>query len=354
MRIWSLRPSQFTSWRLFPAILFALATVGLTGCPTAGTSSSKTGDTIKILNVSYDPTRELWKDLNQAFVPAYAKETGTLLQIGQSHGASGSQARAIIDGLEADVATLSIKSDVDAIRKKGLIKENWESTFPNNSLPYTSTVVFVVRKGNPRRIKDWKDLTKGDIQIITASPKTSGNGKLSFLAAWGTVLADGGTRDEAIRFVKEIYRRVPVLDTGARGATSTFAQKKIGDVHLALESEAWLEVQESKGELEIVYPPQSIVHEPHIAIVDANVDRRQIRPHVEAYLNFLYSPEGQEIIARHHFRPTDPAVVARHADRFPAMNMFSITDLAADWDDAHKQFFAENGLFDQIYVDLRK
>ncbi|HWL09095.1 MAG TPA: sulfate ABC transporter substrate-binding protein, partial [Planctomicrobium sp.] len=242
------------------ASLLLLLTFSLSaGCAKTKENAGASGTTLKLLNASYDPTRELWKDLNQAFIPAYEKETGIKLQVSQSHGASGSQARAIIDGLEADVATLSIKSDIDAIRKKGLIKEGWETTFPNHSLPYTSTVVFVVRKGNPKQIKDWPDLIQGDIKVITASPKTSGNGKLSFLAAWGNVLANGGTREDAEKFVSQLYQRVPVLDTGARGATSTFAQKKIGDVHLALESEAWLEVKEAGGELEIIYPPQSII-----------------------------------------------------------------------------------------------
>lgn len=338
---------QFLLW-MFIAALQAF------GCRPQDAGSNPKPTTVKLLNVAYDPTRELWKDVNQAFIPYYEKETGIKLQISQSHGASGSQARAIIDGLEGDVATLSIKSDIDAIRKKGLIKENWEQSFPNNSLPYTSTVVFVVRKGNPKQIKDWPDLIQENIQVITPSPKTSGNGKLSFLAAWGNVIANGGSRDDALKFVTKLYQRVPVLDTGARGATSTFSQKKIGDVHIALESEARLEIKEADGALEIVYPPQSIVHEPHIAIVDANVDRRGIREHAEAYLKFLYTPTGQEIIASHHFRPSDPAIQETHRQNFPLIKMFTITDFATDWEDAHKQFFAEGGIFDQVYSQIKK
>jgi sulfate transport system substrate-binding protein len=304
---------------------------------------------ITLLNVSYDPTRELWKEINKAFVSHYEKETGTKLTIKQSHGSSGSQARAIIDGLEADVATLSIWSDTNSLKKAGLIKDQWEATFPHRSLPYTSTVVFVTRKGNLKKLKDWPDLIKGDTQIITPSPRTSGNGKLSFLAAWGSVIAAGGNEDDARKFVTELYRRVPVLDAGARGATTTFAQKGVGDVHLALENEAMLEVREAAGELQIVYPSISIIHEPHIAIVDRVVDARGTREVAVKYLEFLYSPEGQEIIARNYFRPADPETNARHVMQFPNIKRFAITDYARDWTDAHDRFFIEGAIFDQIY-----
>ena len=305
---------------------------------------------ITLLNVSYDPTRELWKEINSAFTLRYEKDTGVKLNIRQSHGSSGSQARAIIDGLEADVATLSIWSDTNSLQKAGLIKDDWETTFPNRSLPYTSTVVFVTRKGNPKNVKDWSDLIKGDTQVITPSPRTSGNGKLSFLAAWGSVISAGGSKEDASKFVSELYRRVPVLDAGARGATTTFAQKGVGDVHLALENEALLEIAESKGELEVVYPPQSIVHEPHVAIVDKRVDAQGTRDVAEAYLKFLYTPEGQEIIAENHFRPTDASVLKKHSDKFPEMRMFTIADFVADWDEAQSHFFAEGALFDQIFA----
>lgn len=334
-------------WGYQVAGLFVLLLV------TAGCFGAKAKDH-QLLNVSYDPTRELWKDVNLAFIPAYEKETGIRLSILQSHGASGSQARAVIDGLDADVATLSIWSDTNAIHKKGMMKAGWEDEFPNRSLPYTSTVVFVVRKGNPKGIKDWKDLVSGDVTIVTPNPKTSGNGKLSLLAAWGNVIASGGTEEDARKFIADLYHRVPVLDTGARGATSTFAQKGIGDVHIALESEAWLEIEESTGALEIVYPKHSILHEPHVAIVDSIVDRKGTRDHAKAYLSFLYSRPGQEIIAKHHFRPSDPEVMAEHSEHFPQMKMFTITDFADGWDSVQKKFFADGGLFDQIYAEAQK
>jgi sulfate transport system substrate-binding protein len=317
--------------------------------PSTANQSPGNSKPITLLNVSYDPTRELWKDINAAFVPHYRRETGVELSIKQSHGSSGSQARAIIDGLEADVATLSIWSDTNLLQKNGLLKQHWEVSFPNRSLPYTSTVVFVTRKGNPLGLKDWPDLIKGQVQIITPSPRTSGNGKLSFLAAWGSVIAAGGTDEEAQQFVRELYRRVPVLDAGARGATTTFAQKGVGDVHLALENEALLEVRESAGELQIVYPPQSIIHEPHIAVVDKIVDQRNTRVEAEAYLKFLYTPEAQEIIARNFFRPSDPDVLKKYETQFPHLRMFKITDFVPDWDLAQTKFFADGAMFDRIY-----
>jgi sulfate/thiosulfate-binding protein len=339
-------------------LLFAVALTGLIslGCSeqrSAGdkaTAEQAAPKEITLLNVSYDPTRELWKEINQAFVTLYEKEKGIKLTIKQSHGSSGSQARAIIDGLEADVATLSIWSDTNSLKKAGLIKAQWEATFPNRSLPYTSTVVFVTRKGNPKNLKDWPDLIKGDTQIITPSPRTSGNGKLSFLAAWGSVVAAGGSREDAKAFVTELYRRVPVLDAGARGATTTFAQKGVGDVHLALENEALLEIAESKGELEVVYPPQSILHEPHIAVVDQRVDAQGTRAVAEEYLSFLYTAEGQEIIAKNHFRPTDESVLKKYSGSFPEIRMFTITDFVANWDEAQSQFFADGAIFDQIFA----
>lgn len=229
---------------------------------------------IELLNVSYDPTRELWRDINATFIPIYEKETGSKLSIKQSHGASSTQARSVIDGLEADVVTIASIIDTDAIARKGLINEGWVDLLPNRSLPYYSTIVFVVRKGNPKGIQDWPDLVKPGVEIITPNPKTSGNGYLSFFCAWGSVLLRGGSREDAVDYVTKLYRQVPVLDSGARGATTTFVQKKIGDVHLAWENEAHLEVREAKGELELVYPPISIRAEPHVAVVDANVDRK--------------------------------------------------------------------------------
>lgn len=316
---------------------------------TAATSKSNDGSAIELLNVSYDPTRELWRAVNEQFIPRFEQEHGRKLAIKQSHGGSSTQARAVMDGLDADVVTLALWSDTDAIRKQGLIKENWADRLPNRSLPYFSTIVFVVRKGNPRGIKDWPDLVKPGVQIITPNPKTSGNGKLSFLAAWGSVLHRGGSGDEARKFVGELYRHVPVLDTGARGATTTFAQKGTGDVHLTWENEAHLEVRESQGELELVYPAVSIRAEPHVAVVDANVDRKGTREAAEAYLKFLYSDEAQATIAANFYRPTNAEILARHKDVFHEIELFPVTKVAADFDDAQTKFFAEGAIFDSLY-----
>ena len=305
----------------------------------------------ELLNVSYDPTRELWRELNGRFVDRFEGEKGVRLTIRQSHGGSGSQARAVIDGLEADVVTLAMHSDTDAIRRAGLIEPGWEERLPNRSLPYLSTIVFVVRKGNPQGVRDWPDLTRPGVRIITPNPKTSGNGKWAFLAAWGSVIHSGGTEAAAMDFVRRVYARVPVLDTGARAATMTFAQKGIGDVHLTWENEAHLEVQESGGGLEIVYPPASVRAEPHVALVDASVRRKGTRPAAEAYLRFLYTPEAQEVFALHYYRPTDESVGAGHRDRFPAIDLFPATILAPTWDEIDGRFFAEGAAFDQILAE---
>lgn len=339
------------TFRATPLLLLTaliLFTVMVAGC-NLGSGDGQAGKPVELLNASYDPTRELWKGLNEAFASHYQQEMGKTVTIKQSHGASASQARAIIDGLEADVATLSIWSDTDALRKQGLLKDQWEEGLPNRSLPYTSTVVFVVRKGNPKGVQDWSDLSKPNVVVITPNPKTSGNGRLSFLAAWGSVILGGGTEEQAREFVTKLYRNVPVLDTGARGSTATFAMKGIGDVHLTMESEAYLEVRESKGELEVVYPPLSILHEPHITVVDKVVDRKQTREAAEAYLKFLYTPKGQEIIARNYYRPTDPNVAAKYASQFPQVKLFAITELVSNWDEAQGKFFAEGSIFDGIY-----
>jgi sulfate/thiosulfate-binding protein len=305
------------------------------------------GKTLELLNVSYDPTRELWRALNEKFIAQYAKETGTTLTIKQSHGGSGAQARAIIDGLEADVATLALWPDTDAIRKAGLIANGWEGHLPNHSVAYNSTIVFVVRKGNPKGIKDWPDIVKPGIEIVTPSPKTSGNGKLSLLAAWGSVTQRGGTEEQAKEFVTKLYKQAPVLDSGARGSTTTFAQKKIGDVHLTWENEAYPEVAESGGALEIVHPPISIFVEPPLAVIDANVKRKGTREAAEAYVKFLFTKAGQEIIAKYYYRPIDPAVL--QAANFPQMTRFPITVLATDWNAVNAKFFADGGVFDSIY-----
>jgi sulfate/thiosulfate-binding protein len=304
---------------------------------------------LELLNVSYDPTRELWRDLNEHFIAQYAKDTGVTVTIKQSHGGSGAQARAIVDGLDADVATLALWPDTDAIRKAGLISAGWEQRLPNNAVAYSSTIVFVVRKGNPKGIKDWPDIVQPGVEIVTPNPKTSGNGKLSLLAAWGAVTQRGGSEPEALDFITKLYKQTPVLDSGARGSTTTFAQKQIGDVHLTWENEAYPEIKESGGALEVVYPPISILAEPPLAVVDANVKRKGTREAAEAYLKFLYSAEGQEIIARNYYRPINPEVLQRHAATFPPLKLFPITAIAKDWNDAYAKFFADGKIFDSIY-----
>jgi sulfate transport system substrate-binding protein len=333
--------------------LAAVALVAATVWFVAG-EGPRPGKSLELLNVSYDPTRELWRELNQQFIPRYEKETGTRLTIKQSHGGSGTQARAVIDGLDADVVTLALWSDTDAIHEKGLIADGWEHRLPERSLPYLSTIVFVVRKGNPKQINDWPDLLKPDVAIISPNPKTSGNGKLSFLAAWGAVRQNGGSEKDAREFVTRLYQQTPVLDSGARGATTTFAQKKIGDVHLTWENEAYLEVQESGGELELVYPSRSIRAEPHVAVVDANVDRKGRRAAAEAYLSFLYTAEAQETIARHFYRPIRAEVLEHHRATFPNIELFPITAVARSWHEAHQKYFAEGGVFDSIYRPQEK
>jgi sulfate transport system substrate-binding protein len=339
--------------RILAIGLAGVALVAATVWYVAG-KGPQAGKALELLNVSYDPTRELWRDLNQRFIPRYEKETGTRLRIKQSHGGSGTQARAVIDGLDADVVTLALWSDTDAIREKGLIADGWENRLPERSLPYLSTIVFVVRKGNPKQIKDWPDLLKSDVSIITPNPKTSGNGRLSFLAAWGAVKQSGGSEQDARAFVTRLYKQTPVLDSGARGATTTFAQKKIGDVHLTWENEAYLEVQESGGELEVVYPSRSIRAEPHVAVVDANVDHKGTRAAAEAYLAFLYTEEAQEVIARHFYRPIRAEVLEQHRATFPSIELFPITTVARSWHEAHQKYFAEGGVFDSIYQTQEK
>jgi sulfate/thiosulfate-binding protein len=328
-------------------ILFAIALGGISGCGTEAT------DGVELLNVSYDPTRELWRDLNDKFIPIYAQKTGQTVVIRQSHASSGSQARSVLDGLDADVVTLALWSDTDALRKKGLIRYGWEERLPNRSLAYFSTIVFVVRKGNPKGIKDWSDLVKPGVEVITPNPKTSGNGRLSFLAAWGTERQRGGSDEDARAFVTRLYQHTPVLDNGARGSTTTFAQKKIGDVHLTWENEAHLEIAETPGELEIVYPPVSIRAEPFVAVVDGNVDRKGTRKVAEAYLQFLYTEEAQDVLAKHHYRPINEAVRKQYSAELPELKLFPITAIAENWDDAQQKFFANGAVFDSIYKPSR-
>jgi sulfate transport system substrate-binding protein len=311
-------------------------------------ASADRDDRTVLLNVSYDPTRQLWKDLNKAFAADFEARTGKKIVIYQSHGGSSSQARGVMDGLPADVVTLALWSDTDALRKKKLLAEGWEERLPQRSVPYYSTIVFVVRKGNPKNIRDWADLVKQGVGVITPNPKTSGNGRLSFLAAWGAMRNAGGSEQEAEDYVRALYANVKVLDTGARSSTVTFAQRQIGDVHLTWENEAHLEVLEAKGELEVVYPSTSIKAEPPVAWVDDVVQRRGTLDAARAYLEFLYTDAAQEIIGEHYYRPIEPAVLKKFSARFPEVKLFSLTSLAAGWDEANAKFFADGAVFDRI------
>jgi sulfate/thiosulfate-binding protein len=305
---------------------------------------------VSLLNVSYDPTRELYVDFNKAFVAAYQKETGKSVEIKQSHGGSGSQARAVIDGLKADVVTLALAYDIDAIAAKGLLPADWQKRLPLNASPYTSTIVFLVRKGNPKAIKDWDDLIKPGVSVITPNPKTSGGARWNYLAAWGFALNKTGSADKAKKFVADLYQNVPVLDTGARGSTVTFVERGVGDVLLAWENEAFLAQREfGKEKFEIVSPPRSILAEPPIAVVDAVADKKGTRAAAEAYLRYWYSKEGQEIAARNSYRPRDPEIAKEYETAFAKVELFTIDEVFGGWTKAQKEHFGEGGIFDQIY-----
>ncbi|WP_316195312.1 MULTISPECIES: sulfate ABC transporter substrate-binding protein [unclassified Bradyrhizobium] len=305
---------------------------------------------ITLLNVSYDPTRELYVEFNKAFAAAYQKETGKSVEIKQSHGGSGAQARSVIDGLQADVVTLALAYDIDAIAGKGLIAPDWQKRLPQNSSPYTSTIVFLVRKGNPKGIKDWDDLLKKGVEIITPNPKTSGGARWNYLAAWGYALKKYGSADKAKQFVADLYQHVPVLDTGARGATVTFVERGVGDVLLAWENEAYLALKEfGKDKFEIVAPSVSVLAEPPVAVVDKVADKKGTRGVAEAYLKYWYTKEGQEIAARNSYRPRDPEVAKQHENEFAKVELFTIDELFGGWTKAQKDHFAEGGMFDQIY-----
>lgn len=303
---------------------------------------------VTLLNVSYDPTRELFRDLNRAFSEHYLKQHNVEVQIDQSHGGSSSQARAVRDGLEADVVTLALWSDVDAIRQSGLINEGWEERLPNRSLPYYSTIVFVVRKGNPKQIHDWPDLVQDGVGIVTPNPLTGGGAKLNFLAAWGSVVLRGGSEADALKYVTQLYRQVLVLDSGARGTATTFVQKGIGDVQLAWENEAHRELAETPGELEIIYPPLSIRAEPNVAVVDAVAKRHGTAEVARDYLQFLYTDEGQDILARHFYRPSNAEIAARYANQLQQIELFEITKIAGGWGDVFEDFFGKEGVYQRV------
>ena len=307
---------------------------------------------ITLLNVSYDSTRELYVDFNKSFAEYWKKKTGDTVKINQSHNGSGRQARAVIDGLPADVVTLALAGDIDQIANQGkLLPVNWEERLPDHSAPYTSTIVLLVRKGNPKHIKDWGDLARPGVSVITPNPKTSGGARWNYLAAWAWAKKQpGGTDATAREFITKLYKNVPVLDTGARGSTTTFTQRGIGDVAISWENEAWLAIKElGTDKYEIVIPSISILAEPSVAVVDKVVLRRGTRTVAEEYLKYLYSPEGQEIAARNYYRPRNPEVAARHAELFPKLELVTIKDFGG-WSKAQKEHFGDGGVFDQIYA----
>jgi sulfate transport system substrate-binding protein len=305
----------------------------------------------ELLNVSYDPTRELYADVNAAFAKAWQAKSGRTVRVQQSHGGSSKQARAVIDGLDADVLTLALAYDIDAVAETGLLPRDWQRRLPYNSSPYTSTIVFLVRKGNPKGIRDWGDLVKPGVEVITPNPKTSGGARWNYLAAWAWALKQpGGDEARARTFVTELFKHVPVLDSGARGSTTTFVQRGIGDVLLAWENEAFLAIKElGPGKVDIVVPSLSILAEPPVAVVDKVVDHKGTRAAAQAYLEFLYTPEGQEIAARHYYRPRLDAVAAKYAATFPKVSLVTIDASFGGWQSAQKAHFADGGVFDRIY-----
>ena len=339
---------------LFPAVprrtLLAVAGAALVVLSGLAPLAAHARD-ITLLNVSYDPTRELYQDYNAAFARHWKAKTGDNVVVKASHGGSGKQARSVIDGLEADVVTLALAYDIDAIAGKGLIKPDWQKAFSGNSAPYTSTIVFLVRKGNPKQIKDWDDLVKPGVAVITPNPKTSGGARWNYLAAWGQALKKTGSEAQARAFVTRLFENVPVLDSGARGSTVTFAERGQGDVLLAWENEAHLSLKEfGTDKFDIVYPKVSIHAEPPVALVDKVVDKRGTRDVARAYLAYLYSAEGQDIAGRHFYRPTDAKAAARYARQFPKIELLKIDDVFGGWTQAQKTHFADGGVFDQIYT----
>lgn len=332
-------------WLITALILFSLV-----GCKNEG-QKNDSGSTIELINVSYDPTRELYQEVNAAFSKDYQAKHGTPIKVTQSHGGSGAQARAVIDGLAADVVTLALASDIDALENRGIINADWQTRLPKNASPYTSTVVFVTRAGNPKGIKDWSDLVKDGVKVITPNPKTSGGARWNFVAAWGYVTVHNkGTDQDAEEFVRKLYKNVPKLDTGARGSTETFARRKLGDVVISWENEAFLLQKEFPNEkFEVVYPSVSVLAEPPVAVVDQVVDRRKTRDAAEEYLKFLYTEPAQVIIGKNGYRPNDPANLKKYAPTLPEIPLFTIRDVAGSWKDAQARFFADGGVFDKIY-----
>jgi sulfate transport system substrate-binding protein len=306
-------------------------------------------DDVVLLNASYDVMREVFKDINPAFIADYKAKTGQTIVIKQSHGASSKQARSVADGLEASVVTMNQATDIDMLAERGLVTKDWAKRFPNNAAPFYSTMVYLVRKGNPKQIKDWADLAKPGVQVVIPNPKTAGNGRYTYLAAWGSVLKKGGTEAQARDLVTKIFKNVPVLDAGGRGATTTFTQREIGDVLVTFENEVQLVRTEFGDNFEVVYPPTSILAESPVALVDKVVDKRGVRKEATAYLTYLYSEPGQEIAARHYLRPRSPAVFKKYAATFKPITLFTVDDVFGGWKAAQKKHFDDGGEFDKIY-----
>jgi sulfate/thiosulfate-binding protein len=352
-----MKPARAIRLLIITAAILALLTAcgskkdNVTGASDSPAASAQTPDPVELLNVSYDPTRELYEEFNKSFAEYWRKETGGTITIKQSHGGSGKQSRAVQDGLAADVVTLALAYDIDAIAKKGFLKADWQQSFEQNSTPYTSTIVFLVRKGNPKGIKDWNDLIKEGVAVITPNPKTSGGARWNYLAAWGYA-AQQNNHDEAKTkaFIKKLFQQVPVLDSGARDSTNTFVQRKIGDVLLAWENEAYLALKEFGDEFEIVTPSLSILAEPPVAINDKVVDKKGTREAATAYLKYLYSEQGQEIAANNFYRPRLQSVADKYKDKFPVLNLLTIDKDFGGWQEAQKKHFADGGVFDQIYT----
>jgi sulfate/thiosulfate-binding protein len=331
---------------------FRLASLLTAGALTfvAALPTVSAANAIDLLNVSYDPTRELYSEFNKAFAANWKKKTGQDVNIRTSHGGSGKQARSVIDGLQADVVTLALAYDIDAIADRGLIAQNWQRRLPQNSAPYSSTIVFLVRKGNPKKIKDWEDLVKPDVKIITPNPKTSGGARWNYLAAWGWAKKKYGSDAAAKNYVQKLFKNVPVLDSGARGATTTFTERGIGDVFLSWENEALLATKElGAGKFQIITPSLSILAEPPVTIVDKNVRKRGTQKVAQAYLDFLYSPQGQNLAAKHYYRPRNPSARAKYSKQFPNVKLFTLASEFGNWRKAQKVHFSDGGTFDQIY-----
>jgi sulfate transport system substrate-binding protein len=329
----------------------SLIIIGLVGCGKQQDPAANGQTSIQLLNVSYDPTRELYKEFNAAFADYWKKKTGQTVTIQQSHGGSGKQARAVVDGLEADIVTLALAYDIDELHKRGLIPVDWQKRLANNSTPYTSTIVLLVRKGNPKNIKDWDDLVRPDVAVITPNPKTSGGARWNHLAAWGYALQkNNGDEAKAKEFLAKLYKNVPVLDSGARGSTTTFVERGIGDVFISWENEAFLVAKElGKDKFETVVPSVSILAEPPVTVVDKVVDKKGTRAVAQAYLEYLYTEQGQEIAAKNFYRPRNEAIAKKYADQFPQIKLFTIEDVGG-WTEAQKKHFSDGGIFDQIYT----